>query len=71
MVYPNPGTGVFNLRFDQATTGTVEIYNMLGEKVYQDELSEQVDLSGNAVGMYVIYVNTPVGVYTEKVFIKP
>jgi len=62
-IYPNPNKGVFTLQ-SQVVNGqwSVEIYNMLGEKVYSNyqlanpdsyrELNYQIDLSSQPSGMY-------------------
>ncbi|HTA26520.1 MAG TPA: T9SS type A sorting domain-containing protein [Bacteroidia bacterium] len=65
-VYPNPTTGIFTLAFVGAQnfmTATIEIYNVLGEKVKSEELrakSEEIDLIGEPNGVYfyrVVAVN--------------
>jgi hypothetical protein len=57
-VYPNPNTGVFNLKADHFEIGTlVSIYSSIGALVKQVELSGEntvIDLSMEANGIYLI-----------------
>jgi Secretion system C-terminal sorting domain len=58
-VYPNPGTGIFNI---QGLNGETEIsvQNMLGQMVLikkDSSDSSEIDLSGQPSGMYYIKVN--------------
>jgi len=60
VVYPNPSTGVFNIsikNYAPQIGGTnVEIYNVLGEKVYSQFLTFSpqlsIDLTGQPSGFY-------------------
>jgi hypothetical protein len=54
-VYPNPNKGVFDIQVGDFENVNVEIYNLLGEKIYAGMLQSantQVDLTGFANGMY-------------------
>lgn len=65
-IYPNPGSGIFNLVI-ASPTGTwqspanIEIYNMLGEKIYSNpfQISNspfQINLNGQPNGVYLYRV---------------
>jgi ELWxxDGT repeat protein len=58
-IYPNPGSGVFNLQINESDNTSIEIYNVIGEKVLvyrlQNSLSE-FDLSNFNSGVYNIRV---------------
>jgi sugar lactone lactonase YvrE len=71
-VSPNPNNGLFKLVIspDSYRDGqlviknTVEVYNMLGEKIYTAKLNSstsQIDLSNNANGIYLYRVLTETG----------
>jgi hypothetical protein len=62
-VYPNPNTGVFSLELNEsqaASSITVEIYGMLGERLLSQELSGaslyRLDMSAMPRGMYILRV---------------
>lgn len=62
-VYPNPGNGVFQLilgSYEQGTNNTVEIYNVLGEKIYSQfnilHYPFSINLSGQPQGVYLYRV---------------
>jgi hypothetical protein len=59
-VYPNPNTGVFTMELSVGSgQSTVEIYNILGEKIMNEQLtkaSNQIDLSSQPSGIYLYRV---------------
>jgi uncharacterized repeat protein (TIGR03803 family) len=67
-IYPNPGNGVFNIQLSVVSgqKSVVEVYNMLGEKVYSSSFNTQnsefnIDLSSQPNGMYILKVQTKNG----------
>lgn len=60
-VYPNPSNGVFTLDLGITTEAIIEVYNVIGAKVFGKEINAQissVDLSGFDAGVYVLKVRT-------------
>jgi hypothetical protein len=58
-IYPNPNNGLFKIQSSASGQYTVEIYNVLGEKVKSFELTgntNQVDLSSQPNGVYLYRV---------------
>jgi hypothetical protein len=53
-IYPNPSTnGVFNISFpSNSVNGSVQIFNINGQKIKEEALSKQVDLSNQPNGLY-------------------
>ena len=73
MVYPNPASGVYNLRLDLSSAGNynVKIVNMIGAKVMETSVignkgtnTYAIDITDQAKGVYFLKV---VGHNTEKV----
>ncbi len=67
-VYPNPNNGIFQLGFRQQLSANsyIEVYNMLGEKVYSqyqliNASNYQIDLSSQPNGVYFYSVRTAAG----------
>lgn len=65
-VYPNPNNGHFSLSLSptflstNSKVETIEIYNVLGEKIYYSEIKNQkseIDISHQPNGLYIIRVN--------------
>jgi hypothetical protein len=60
-LFPNPNNGIFELKIKNYESGmesTVEIYNVLGEKVYEETLRQaqgdnKVDISNQSAGLYL------------------
>src|SRR6185437_1464359 len=63
-VYPNPSNGVFSIEVNNEklkVNSEVEVYNMMGEKIYTAQLNSsntQMDLSNNTDGIYLYRVLT-------------
>jgi hypothetical protein len=53
-VYPNPSTsGVFNISYPSAyVKGSVQVYNFFGQKILDQTLNKQIDLSAFTNGIY-------------------
>lgn len=70
-LYPNPTSGTIKIEADNIQS--VSIYNMLGEKVFENAVngsSFNYDFSDNESGVYIIRIETPEGVATKKVTVK-
>jgi|GEM_PF-1577038 len=64
-VYPNPNKGQFTVSLQGNTEQSmIEVFNMLGEKVYTTKLNSStttIDLGSNPVGIYLYRVITETG----------
>lgn len=73
-VYPNPSSGIFSIELKNNTTvkGNIEVYNLVGEKVYQSALgvSNKVDLSVQPKGFYFLWLRTNQGTLVKKITIE-
>lgn len=62
-IAPNPGKGLFSLRFDHpvADGTTISVYNMMGQKVMQnlvqDVAMHELDLTDFASGTYIVKIS--------------
>lgn len=72
-VYPNPSNGIFNFTASGTASqsqSTVEIYNMLGEKVYSQLTNNQsqftINLSGQPAGVYLYRIIDEAGSLTGE-----
>lgn len=72
-IAPNPSNAVFTLNF--ATTlenATIEIYNLLGQEVYNSKLNNldtyNIDLRGFTSGTYLLKINSNKEIYNYKLF---
>ncbi len=75
-VYPNPSTGKFRIEFTSLPLSknyTVEIYNLLGERIYADNLSTstEISLQNSPKGIYFIVVyGEGRSVYSKKILLN-
>jgi len=71
-VFPNPTTGYLTLTIP-AGNGTVSVYNVIGEKVYQSVINNrqlQIDLSTQPTGVYFIAIQTDKGTVNKKIVVS-
>ena len=54
--YPNPSAGLFNF-MDNSKIKTVEVYNLLGEKILSQTNQKQIDLRHCAKGIFFVKIN--------------
>lgn len=70
-IYPNPSTGKFELVSDIMQGGTIEIFDLKGEKVFVTNVSSllhtSIDISGHAKGIYIMKVANEENVWVGKV----
>jgi len=78
-IYPNPATDQFQVYFEAGNNrnATIEVYNMIGSKVFEKNLvtlpgqnSEVVDISGIKAGMYFIKLQMNDKAYTKRLVIE-
>jgi uncharacterized repeat protein (TIGR03803 family) len=75
VIYPNPNNGVFtvSIRNDQlGISNQIEIYNMLGEKIYIGKINSattELDLSNQAQGIYLYRMTEQGNLVSEGKFI--
>jgi len=77
-IYPNPTTGIFNIRMEK-TDGdvTLEVFNALGQKVMGKSISDfggglqtTVDITGQPTGMYSLRLTTSTTIYSYTLVIQ-
>jgi beta-glucanase (GH16 family) len=72
-IFPNPSSGIFTLRIPDEKTGTICIRNLLGEQVFQSDLTEKntgIDLSEFPKGIYYFQVTLEKKKFTGKVLLQ-
>lgn len=72
-VFPNPSSGIFNIRFDGAVQRTITIYNTLGEIVSTAKTDTQqwdINISNQSAGIYILQVESTNGKALKKLIVK-
>ncbi len=69
-VFPNPTTGFIQL--EKPLTGTLEVFNALGQVLQTAVLEEQQQISLGQLdnGSYIIKIQTAAGILNEKIILK-
>ncbi|WP_160128538.1 T9SS type A sorting domain-containing protein [Kordia antarctica] len=71
-ISPNPGINELNIRLAQKTDAAVEIYNLLGRKIYTGKLTalhNAIDITSWKSGIYLVKVITEKKSITKR-FVK-
>ena len=66
-VFPNPTIGPLTIQLENAIGTQILITNAEGKMIYNAAYSEQIDLTGNAMGVYFITVISTQGKSTHKI----
>jgi photosystem II stability/assembly factor-like uncharacterized protein len=69
-IYPNPGNGIFHLNYPEASKGNLEVYNLIGEKLKQEKVSNDLDLSAYPKGVYFVKISTENKTITQKIVLQ-
>lgn len=71
VVYPNPTTGIFSIKHQNIHQQmNIEVYNMLGEKVLQQQNSNEINLSSSPKGVYFVRIYDDKKSYTTKISVE-
>ena len=68
-IYPNPTSGKISIVNKQKMISYVEIYNLIGEKIYQENIvnsSVEIDISREITGIYFLKIISDSEIYFEK-----
>ena len=71
-IFPNPTSGLLNINAVEVNS-SVEVYNVIGEKVYTNSLvkgNNSIDLSGLSNGAYFVKLNSNGSITTKKVVLS-
>jgi Secretion system C-terminal sorting domain len=76
-IYPNPSKGIFTIKNadNHLTNSSIEIYNVVGEKIYSvrnstPQSTYSIDISSFAKGLYYVRIADGSNIHTEKIVIE-
>ena len=72
-IYPNPTSGIFNLKMGKVENVQIKICDMLGNTIYQNNSTWstiQIDLSTQPNGIYLVQLKTEQGIINKKLIIQ-
>jgi Secretion system C-terminal sorting domain len=72
LISPNPSNGIFNIQSN--TNGMIEIFDLTGKKISSQQIRsgnrDQLNLSGQASGIYFLRMTTETGSYQTRIIIQ-
>jgi hypothetical protein len=74
-IFPNPNNGIFTISGLPLNILSVDIYNLLGEKVCSNiknanQTTYNIDIADSPKGIYLVNIYSDNEVYTKKIEIK-
>jgi hypothetical protein len=72
-IFPNPSSGKFQLTLSNSKSGTIEVMDVLGNKILRSEIKNEtteVDLSDHQSGIYFVRITDPKGNFAVKKIVK-
>lgn len=72
-VFPNPTNGLFSVKREQAIPAIIQIYNTLGQEVFEttfNEVNTLISVSDLTPGIYIIHLTDETGTKTKKITIN-
>lgn len=73
-LYPNPSTGKFSFQSIEGNISVIEIYNLIGENIYTQNLNQQtsneIDISASPKGIYFVRVYDRKKIHSEKIVVQ-
>lgn len=70
-IVPNPNNGRFRVMLPEGSTGTLCVYNTLGQRLYEStDLSQEIDLSVQVSGNYFVEIRTADQSYRKRLVIQ-
>lgn len=73
LIFPNPTTGVFEIKNSSSLIETAEAFNLFGEKVFSNSAplhSNSINLSSQPEGVYFLHLKTAEGIMVKKIVIS-
>ena len=74
VIYPNPSSGIFQISPNGLQLSKLEIYNLLGEKVYASPIKAEnnlrIDLSNQSPGIYFVRIYEGEKISTAKIIVQ-
>ncbi len=79
-VYPNPNNGSFTVSgtLPNCKSANIEIFNLLGQLVYQEEqkiengvMNKQINMDAQTAGVYMLFIKTDREIRASKLIVNP
>jgi hypothetical protein len=70
-IYPNPSNGNFTVSIENKRPVLhLEVYNVVGERILQQDQSNLVSIPNAQTGIYFIKIDDGTGIYTKKITVQ-
>jgi hypothetical protein len=66
VIWPNPSTGVLKLKQNETGKSQIEIFDLMGEKVLDVDVSNEVDISMLPKGIYILKTGSAYGKFVRN-----
>ena len=75
-VYPNPSTGIFNLKTDSVQQLSISVIDITGKEIFNQQNvniqdnNYKIDLSDYSSGIYILNIKTSTSTTIKKLIVK-
>jgi hypothetical protein len=69
-VFPNPSSGIFKIESGNVKNASLNVFNHLGEKVLQQQIDDEINLSNFPKGVYFVKIDAGIKIYTKRVIVQ-
>ncbi|HPH83786.1 MAG TPA: T9SS type A sorting domain-containing protein [Flavobacteriales bacterium] len=66
-ILPNPSHGIFQIQTNDFQSDKLEVFTVLGKKIYSGKSEKQLDLSGFPEGVYFVSISKGAKIITKKI----
>jgi hypothetical protein len=71
LIYPNPSNGNFTVSLEnKRAIQNLEVYNVIGERILQQHLSNQVTIPNAQTGIYFVKIDDGLFIYTKRITVQ-
>lgn len=71
LIYPNPSNGNFTVSLEnKRVIQNLEVYNVVGERIVQQHLSNQVSIPNAQTGIYFVKIDDGLCIYTKRITVQ-
>ncbi len=69
-IYPNPSSGIVNIDWSGDKNAFLTVFNMMGEEVQKQQCANNIDLSNQPKGIYVVKISDSKNSFTSKIIVQ-
>ncbi len=70
LIYPNPSSGIFNIKSNNNTNITILVFNMFGQLILSQQNTTEINLTSEPKGVYFMKINDGTTTLNRKIIVE-